>query len=397
MQPNLNPIVESVPEALSIYINQIVYDKKSKGERVYTYSLGVAFFDIPRFEISDEEMQRGYHYSSSMGLPKLRKKICEMYEKRYGVIADPEDEVLISAGSKALIFMALQTCVCPGDEVVYHEPAWLSYKEQIKLAGGTPVAIPFYEDVFQWSSYISEKTKIMILNNPNNPSGKLYSFEEMSFLLKLAREKGFFILADEAYSDFLMEKDSFLSFAKLDRNRENVIVVNSLSKNMGMSGWRVGYVIGHKTIIKQMLKLNQHMITCAASILQEYMSEHFFEILENTIPQAIETANKREAVRKMMDNLGIRALQGAGTFYFLIDVSDFPGETEELAYDLLLNHNIATVPGEAYGESTKRFLRFGIGVEGLEDIERSLRKIKEFLDLETYDSSKIRIQMKEYL
>ena len=180
-----------------------------------------------------------------------------------------------------------------------------------------------------------------------------------------------------------MEKDSFLSFAKLDRNRENVIVVNSLSKNMGMSGWRVGYVIGHKTIIKQMLKLNQHMITCAASILQEYMSEHFFEILENTIPQAIETANKREAVRKMMDNLGIRALQGAGTFYFLIDVSDFPGETEELAYDLLLNHNIATVPGEAYGESTKRFLRFGIGVEGLEDIERSLRKIKEFLDLET--------------
>lgn len=365
MQPNLNPIVESVPEALSIYINQIVYDKKSKGERVYTYSLGEAFFDIPRFEISDEEMQRGYHYSSSMGLPKLRKKICEMYEKRYGVIADPEDEVLISAGSKALIFMALQTCVCPGDEVVYHEPAWLSYKEQIKLAGGTPVAIPFYEDVFQWSSYISEKTKIMILNNPNNPSGKLYSFEEMSFLLKLAREKGFFILADEAYSDFLMEKDSFLSFAKLDRNRENVIVVNSLSKNMGMSGWRVGYVIGHKTIIKQMLKLNQHMITCAASILQEYMSEHFFEILENTIPQAIETANKREAVRKMMDNLGIRALQGAGTFYFLIDVSDFPGETEELAYDLLLNHNIATVPGEAYGESTKRFLRFGIGVKPL--------------------------------
>ena len=130
MQPNLNPIVESVPEALSIYINQIVYDKKSKGERVYTYSLGEAFFDIPRFEISDEEMQRGYHYSSSMGLPKLRKKICEMYEKRYGVIADPEDEVLISAGSKALIFMALQTCVCPGDEVVYHEPAWLPIKNR---------------------------------------------------------------------------------------------------------------------------------------------------------------------------------------------------------------------------------------------------------------------------
>jgi len=397
MCPNMNSVVESVPEALSIYINQVVYDKKSRGERVYTYSLGEAFFDIPRFEITDEEMQIGYHYSSSKGLPELRKKICEMYEKRYGVMADSEHEILVSGGSKALIFMALQTCVCPGDEVVYHEPAWLSYKEQIKLVGGKPVAIPFYEDIHRWGNYISDKTKVLILNNPNNPSGKLYSYEEMSFLLKLAREKDFFILADEAYSDFLMTGDSFLSFAKLDRNKENVIVVNSLSKNMGMSGWRVGYVIGHETIIKQILKLNQHIITCAATILQEYMSKHFFDILESTIPQAVETTYKRDSVKKIMDKYGIKALQGTGTFYFLIDVSEFPGETEELAYDLLLNYNIATVPGEAYGESTKDFLRFGIGVESLEDIEKSLGVIKEFLKLDQYDSSKIRVQMKEYL
>lgn len=397
MRPNINPMVESVSEALSIYINQLVYDKKSKGERVYTYSLGEAFFDIPRFEISDEEMKEGYHYSSSKGQPQLRKKISEMYMKRYQVTADPECEILVSAGSKALIFMALQTCVCPGDEVVYHEPAWLSYKEQIKLAGGRSVAIPYFENIYKWKNYISDKTKVLIVNNPNNPSGKLYSREEITFLLKLAREKNFFIIADEAYSDFLIPGDEFISFARLDREKENVIVVNSLSKNMGMSGWRVGYVIAHKMIIQQILKLNQHFITCAASVLQSYMSKYFFNILECTIPQAVEIAYKRNAVKKIMDRVGIKALEGVGTFYFLVDVSDFQGETEELAYDLLLNYNIATVPGGAYGDSTKDFLRFGIGVENLEDIERSLTVIKEVLNLKKYDPSKIRDQMKKLL
>lgn len=393
MLPNLNPMVEMIPEAFSIYINQIVYDKKSKGERVYTYSLGEAFFDIPRFEVSDSEMQAGYHYSSSLGLPALRNKICETYQKRYHVTVDPDREILISAGSKPLIFMALQACVCPGDEVVYHEPAWLSYKEQIKLVNGVPVAIPYYEDVYKWDKYISDKTKVLIINNPNNPSGKLYSYDEIGFLINLAQEKGFFIISDEAYSDFLLPEDEFISFARLDSKMENVIVINSLSKNMGMSGWRVGYVIAHNTVIMQVLKLNQHLITCAPTILQDYISNHFFDILELTIPQAVAMARKRIAVSEIMKRIGIKFLEGVGTFYFLIDVSEFLGETEDLVYDLLLNHNIATVPGEAYGTSTKGFIRFGIGVESLGDIEKSLRVIKSFINLKKYDSFKIRNQI----
>lgn len=380
MIPNLNEIVKSIPEALSIHINQIVYDKKSRGERVYTYSLGEAFFDIPRFEISDEEWRRGYHYSGSRGQPALRQKLAEMYRNNYHSVVNAEKEIVVSAGSKPLIFMVFQTILCPGDEVLVPEPAWLSYKEQIKLAGGVHIAVPYTKTVYEWADYITPKTKAIVINNPNNPSGQLYSKEEMTFLVELARKHNLFILSDEAYSDFLIAADSFISLAQIDPSKENVIVVNSLSKNMGMSGWRVGYVIGHEKVIDQILKLNQHLITCAPTVLQDYMAAHFDKILSYTRPQAVAMAEKRKKVEAILDKIGIKSLKGVGTFYFLLDVSDYAGTTAELVERLLVEHNIATVSGIAYGESTQDFIRFGIGVENLKDIEQSLKTIKSLLD-----------------
>ena len=127
MIPELNNLIESIPEAMSIFVNQIVYDKKNKGERVFTFSLGEAFFDIPRFPVSDGEFVAGYHYSSSLGQPKLRKCISKLYETRYGVFTDPDSEVLVSAGSKVIIFMLLKTVINRGEEVLvgsnFHLPS----------------------------------------------------------------------------------------------------------------------------------------------------------------------------------------------------------------------------------------------------------------------------------
>lgn len=379
MIPELNKVVKSISEALSIHINQIVYDKKSQGERVYTYSLGEAFFDIPRFEISDEDWKKGYHYSGSLGQPKLRLKLADMYRSNYQSSVNADTEVLVSAGSKPLIFMVFQTILSAGDEVLVAEPAWLSYKEQIKLAGGVHVAVSYTKSVYEWAEYITPKTKAIVINNPNNPSGQLYTREEMNYLVELARQHNIFILSDEAYSDFLIKTDTFISLAQIDKSKENIIIVNSLSKNMGMSGWRVGYVIAHEQVIKQILKLNQHLITCAPTVLQNYMADNFDEILAYTRPQAVAMAEKRKKVCDILNKIGIKALKGVGTFYFLLDVSDYDGTTEELVEKLLLEHNIATVSGIAYGESTKDFIRFGIGVENLEDIEKSLKIIKSLL------------------
>ena len=200
---------------------------------------------------------------------------------------------------------------------------------------------------------------------------------------------------DEAYSDFILPDDRFISFASVDTRKEHCLIVNSLSKNMGLSGWRVGYAIAHADVISQLLKLNQHIITCAPTLLQDYMAAHFDEILKVTVPQARAMAAKRKAAQDIMDEIGIRYIHGSGTFYFMIDVSDFKGTTEELVYSLLLNENIATVPGRAYGISTSDHIRFGIGVENLEDIKKCLLVIKHYLELPYFDASDIRRSMKE--
>jgi len=396
MIPKINEVIKSIPEALSIFINQIVYDKVRKGERVYTFSLGEAFFDIPRFPIADDKFKTGYHYSSSMGQPKLRKKIANLYKNNYDAVVDYENEMLISAGSKIIIYMLLQTVLNDGDEVLVHEPEWLSYKEQIKLCKGKHVPIPYDKKVREWEPFITKQTKVIIINNPNNPSGYLYSHDDLQYLLELAQKHNLFILSDEAYSDFILPNDNFISFASVDLNKEHCLVVNSLSKNMGMSGWRVGYAIAHKTVIAQLKKLNQHLITCASTVLQDYMADHFEDILTYTIPQAVEMAAKRKKVQNIIDKLGLKYLQGTCTFYLMLNVSEFVGTTEELVYDLLINHNIALVPGIAYGESTRDFVRFGIGVESLEDIEKCLKEIKRHLSMDVYDNCLIRQQMKAY-
>ena len=379
MIPKLNATVESIPEAASIFVNQLVYDKKSRGERVYTFSLGEAFFDIPRFEVDDETFAAGYHYSSSLGQPALRERLTNMYRDHYSVQVDPASEILISCGSKPILFMAMQAVLNPEDEVLVYEPAWLSYKEQVKIAGGVPIAIPYWEEIDQWEGYMSDRTKLVIINNPNNPSGHLYSQEQLANLLEIAKRRGLFILSDEAYSDYLIPGDSFISMAAVDQTKEHTIVVNSLSKNMGMSGWRVGYAIAHAQVIEQLLKLNQHLLTCAPTVLQNYMADHFDEILAVTVPQAIATAEKRRKAQDLLDEVGIEYLKGVGTFYFMLDVSSYKGETEELVRRLLEEHNIATVPGRAYGDSTADFIRFGIGVESLEDIEACIKVIKSML------------------
>lgn len=394
--PELNKNIKDMPEALSIFINQIVYDKKRRGEYVYTYSLGEANFEIPRFKISDEDFANGYHYSNSLGQCALREKIADLYKYKYISSVDPQKEILISAGSKPIIFMILKVILNSGDQVLVHEPAWLSYTELIKLSGGIPVDIPYYEEVDKWEKYLTDKTKIIIVNNPNNPSGQIYTKDELTQLLDLAKKHDLYILADEAYSDFIKDENKFISFASLDKTKDNSIVVNSLSKNMGISGWRLGYTIANNDIIRHVLKLNEHLITCAPTILQDYIAEHFEQILEATLPQAIEIAKKREKVQTVLNNIGIDTLKGEGTFYFMLNVSTFPGTTEELVYELLLNHNIATVPGEAYGKSTKDFIRFGIGVESLENIENSLKVIKQYLDLKEYDKTSIWAQMKKW-
>ena len=383
--------VNAIPEALSVYINQLVYDLRRKQRDIVALSLGESFFEIPNFDFKRLDFNRGCHYSDTRGLPLLREKIADFYHKKYDA-AVTADDLLISAGSKAIIFMCMQAVLEPGEEVIIHEPAWLSYREQALLVGADVKFIPFDTPCFEFDKYFSSRTRMLVINNPNNPAGRIYTAEELQDLYQQCHHRGIYLLVDEAYSDFVLD-GSFHSMAKLVPDHDGVIVINSLSKNMGMSGWRIGYVIADQNLLDALLKLNQHLITCAPTILQLYLIEYFDDILSHTLPQVRAVVEKRERIRCRMDEIGLKYLSGNATFYFFVSVGNYSGCVHDLALYLLLEKGISVVPGSAYGATVDRFIRVSIGTESEERIDYALQTLYDVINSKPVNSEWIRSEM----
>lgn len=378
--------VQNIPEALSIYMNQLVYSLKRKGERIQVLSLGEAYFDIPMFDFNKLDFTKGYHYSESRGLPELRKKIAEYYLKHYSAPINDDNEILISAGSKPIIFMAIQAVLNEGDEVLMPEPAWLSYPEQVKLAGGVPKYIPYYEPVDNYTHYFTEKTRMLIINNPNNPSGRRYTQEELEQIYNMCRARGIYVLSDEAYSDFIVG-NPFTSLINIAPDKDGIIVVNSLSKNFGISGWRIGYIVAAPQIIDAVLKLNQHLVTCGPTILNMYLARYFDDLIAITLPQAKEVVERRRVIDEYMTEIGLDHLEGDATFYFFVNIGNYKYSSLDFCLYLLFKYHIAAVPGSAYGASTERFIRIGVGVETIDSLKKTIKIIKNLIDADEYDES----------
>ncbi len=376
----ISSLISDSIQALSIYYNNKVYELKEEGKDIIVLSLGEAFFDVPLQSFENLPFPDIYHYCHSRGLPKLRKKLSDYFAKEYLVEFDPAKEILITAGSKIAIYISLLTAINEGDEVIIHEPAWVSYVEQVKYCKGIPVSIPYYESVYTFENYISPKTKVVIINNPNNPSGYVYGLSDLAHLYALAKKYGFVIISDEAYSDFLPEKDSFISMANIDIKKTHSVIINSISKNYGISGWRIGYLIANSNFIEESLKLNQHLITCAPTILQHYLVEYFDEIIKITKPQIKLLLELRLRLMNYMDQIGLKYLKGSATFYFFISINDGRLNSMEFCDKLLLEHSICAVPGIGYGHSCDKYIRVSIGAETQERIEFALNKIKFLID-----------------
>ena len=371
-------IMDSISQAGSIRVNQLVSEAQRAGRDVTVLSLGEAFFDIPMFDFAKLDFARGHHYSDSRGVPGLRQRIADYYRESHGVRANPDTNVLVSIGSKMCIYLALMALLEPGDEVLVHEPYWLSYPAQVRLARGVPVAIPHSTSAAAFKEYFTPRTKVVILNNPNNPAGNVYDAEALRHIYGLCRAHDATLLVDEAYSDFCTSGE-FSSSGLLDSSFQNLVVVNSLSKNMGMSGWRLGYMLAHEKVLADALKLNQHLVTCAPTVLQLYCDAYFDDIRRCVAPQIDAVVKKRERVRAMIERFGLEAMSGSSTFYFLVNIAASGLDSEEYADRLLREKAIAVVPGKYYGESVNRFVRIGIGTESEERIEAALAVISASL------------------
>lgn len=376
--PQLSTMVVEANEAMSIKYNTMVYEMKQRGIKVLVMSLGEAYFDIPLLPMDDLPYPEVNHYSHSRGLWELRVKLAEYFRAEYEVCFDVEKEIVITAGSKAAIYMTLMSILNPGDEVLYSEPAWVSYPEQIKLCYGSPVGVPYNKTVFDYESYITPRTKAVIINNPNNPRGYVFGQRELEHLLSVAQRYNLWLLSDEAYSDFLLD-GSFLSLARLDPKKTNAVIFNSMSKNYGVSGWRIGYVIGNEKLIDGVLKVNQHLITCPATILEWYLAKHFYSLLEVTKPQIRSVVGRRKQLAEYMDQIELSYLPGSATFYFFVSIADSKLGSEEFCTRLLQEEHICVVPGVGYGSSCDRYVRVSVGTASFEENQFGLRKIKELI------------------
>lgn len=370
--------VTEASQALSIKYNNIGYELKQRGRDLIVLSLGEAYFDLPFFSMNDLPFPDVYHYSHSRGTVGLRQKIAQYYGNHYDVPVDPASEIIVTAGSKAVIHFTLMSVLDPGDEAIIPEPCWVSYPEQVKLCYGKPVMMDMKESIYNVESHITSKTKVIILNNPHNPTGRVYSREELSFLVNVCKSKGIFLLSDEAYSDFVVD-EPFVSLGIFSEARDNIIICNSISKNFGISGWRLGYSIASKSLTDQILKVNQHLITCPATILQHYLERHFDEIAEATKPQIKSVVEKRAEVVKMAERMGMTCSQGTSTFYIFLSIAPTSLTSDQFCTRLLMEDGVSAVPGIGYGTSCDSYIRISIGTESMDRIERGLRGIKKLI------------------
>jgi aminotransferase len=378
---NLSMRTRQLSDAISIRYNNLVYEMKSRGEDVTVLSLGEAYFEIPLFDFRALPTPDLYHYSHSRGILSLREKIAEYYAGHYGVSADPGTQVLVTAGSKIGILYALYSLVNPGDEVILFEPYWVSYSEQVQLVGGIPISIPVSASVSDLTKFVSKRTRIVIVNNPQNPTGKNYSHDELIEIFRFAEKFDLWIISDEAYSDFVPKEERFISFGAIDKDFSRSIIVNSISKNFGLSGWRVGYMLAKKEITDSALTLTQHSMTCAPTALLMYIDKYFSSILSHTKPQILKLVEMRERVNKEISQLELIAISGTSTFYFFVNIGASVLSSTEFCDRLLGERRVAAVPGIGYGKSCDKYIRVSIGTETEPRIISALNQIKSLIEV----------------
>ena len=374
--------VQAIGPATSIEINERVYKLKSEGRNPITLSYGEAPFQFNgSINFENTDFNAGAHYSDSRGVLHFREKLRAYYLSEYNVSLSVDD-LMVTAGSKIGCYIALQTILNDGDGILLHEPSWVRYQEHAKLCNSSITFMPYSTTPKDFEKYFDDRTKVLILNNPNNPRGLLYTEHEIRDCAALCKKRDAYLLIDESYSDFIGE-GHFFSVATLINEYDNVIALNSISKNFGLSGWRVGYLISNQDFLEYAGRINRHLITCAPTILQNYLATNFDVLLDTTRGQLLDLMDKRKEVKKLLDRLCIKYLPGDSTFYFFLDVSDYAIEAKSFCIDLLESENVAIIPGNAYGNNLKDFLRISFGVESLERIEMGLMKMLQKLEANT--------------
>jgi aminotransferase len=328
--------------------------------------------------------EKGYtSYTSNWGLLELREALSDKIYKESGVYYDPDGEILITTGVSEAFDLALRAIVNPGDEVIIHEPSYVSYKPCTTFAGGTPVCVGTdVEDEFKLRAEkleekITEKTKAVVLNYPNNPTGATLSRKDLEEIADVVNEHDLIVISDEIYCKLTYE-DEHTCFSMLNGMRDRTILLNGFSKAYAMTGWRLGYATGNKEIIEAMLKIHQYIMLCAPITAQMAAVEALR--CDDEVERMVSEYNRRR--RLMVEGLreiGLGCFEPKGAFYTFPSIANTGLTSEEFAKRLLFEEKVVVIPGSVFGACGEGFVRCAYAVSQYE-LKEALERMQRFLE-----------------
>lgn len=372
-------ILDKIEPAATVRLNNLALELRRRGENIISFAAGEPDFDTDK-RIIDEayaSMLKGEtHYTSSLGLYELRERIAEKVNNENNIPAGSENVIIIP--TKFAIYAALISIIEYNDEVLIHDPYWVSYESQVKLTGAKPIFFRLTEhfslDIEDLTSKISSRTKAIIINTPNNPTGAVFSRDEIKALVDLARDYNLYIISDEIYEKLIYEGEH-VSPASYDPER--VIVVNGFSKAFAMTGWRIGYAVANKNIIGRMEKFVQHTLTCLPAFIQRAAVKALDLGAEIYEKYREEYRRRRDFLISELNNINnLEITKPMGTFY-LFPKYKINMNSEDLAKLLLEREKVLVVPGSSFGKNGEYHFRISFATS-MSSLREGAKRIQEF-------------------
>lgn len=381
-----NPLSEKIVNIAPSGIRRF-FDLVSEMDDAISLGVGEPDFDTP-WRIREEgiySLERGRtFYTSNAGLKELKQEICRYLSRKINVEYDFRNEVVVTVGGSEGIDIAMRAMLDKGDEVLIPQPSYVSYLPCAVLADGVPVIIPlqrkneFKLTVEELENAVTEKTKILVLPFPNNPTGSIMTREDLEPIAKFVVEHDLFVLSDEIYSE-LSYKGEHVSIASFPGMKERTILINGFSKGFAMTGWRLGYACGPKKIIEQMIKIHQYAIMCAPTNSQ-YAAVEALRNCEGEVGEMRNAYNQRRRfLVSEFKRMKLDCFEPYGAFYIFPSIREFGMSSEEFAMKFLAEEKVAVVPGTAFGECGEGFLRISYAYS-LEDLKEAIGRLERFIN-----------------
>ena len=380
-----NPLADKVVEIKPSGIRKF-FDIVSEMKDAISLGVGEPDFDTP-WHIRDEgiySLEKGRtFYTSNAGLKELRQEICNYLNRKHGVTYDPLKEVLITVGGSEAIDMGLRAMLNPGEEVLIPQPSYVSYEPCTILAGGKPVIINLKaENEFRLTAEeleeaITDKTKILILPFPNNPTGAIMERKDLEAIAEVIIKHDIFVMSDEIYGE-LTYTEKHVSIVEIPGMRERTILINGFSKAYAMTGWRLGYACGPAEIIQQMTKLHQFAIMCAPTTSQYAAIEALKNGDEDINEMRMAYNQRRRYLMNAFREMELECFEPYGAFYVFPCIREFGMTSDEFATRFLEEEKVAVVPGTAFGDCGEGYLRISYAYS-LENLKVAIGRLEHFL------------------